>query len=68
MDKRKKTYIKSQKKRTSNLRELGYIQISDWIKEDTKGELEKIKMQNNFRRKGEAIDFLVEKYKENHIS
>ncbi|WP_192484823.1 MULTISPECIES: DUF2683 family protein [Cysteiniphilum] len=62
MDNRKKTYIKSQKKRSDNMKEFGYTQISDWIKNETKIALEEIKTKHNLRRKGEAIDLLVESY------
>lgn len=66
MDKRKKTYIKSQQKRSDNMKEFGYTQISDWIKQETKNALEEIKNKNKLRRKGEAIDLVVQSYlKEN---
>lgn len=62
MDNRKETYIKSQKKRSDSMKEFGYTQISDWIKQETKNTLEEIKIKHNLRRKGEAIDLVVKSY------
>ena len=52
MDNRKETYIKSQKKRSDSMKEFGYTQISDWIKQETKNTLEEIKIKHNLRRGG----------------
>ena len=44
------------------MKEFGYTQISDWIKQKTKNTLEEIKIKHNLRRNGEAIDLVVESY------